>query len=224
MKNSQYRKLLASIDALEGIVADADDEVVVDELTEQAPEEVEVQDVEADADELEEAIKAAEEMIGDDEDIVVGGDEEVENAEDDVDEDIAIAEDVLAPVADDAEVALPDDDDDIVSDEEVKEVLDACDELEDQLGADAVTASEVEPGVEDKIGDEAKGGDPSVSDLPETQIDTATNAEVYPTESEYVARVTARLDKIATALERKGLKRMAFRVDKLSDELENSIR
>ena len=223
MNNSKYRKLLASIDALEGIVAD--DEVVVDELTEQAPEELEVEDVAADADEVEAAIKAAEEMLADDEDIVVGDDEEVEVGEDDVDEDIAIAEDVLAPVAeDDVEVELPDDEE-IVNADEVEEVLAAVDELEEQLGdEEAVTASEVEPGIEDEIGDEAHGGDPSVSELPDTQIDTATDAEVYPTESEYVARVTARLDKIASALERKGLKRMAFRVDKLSDELENSIR
>lgn len=216
MKNSQYRKLLASIDALEDVVTNADDEVVVDELIEQAPEELEVENID-DASELEEAIKAAEEMIGDDEEL---GDEE-----DIVDEDIAIAEDVLAPIADDDdELVLPDDDGDIVSSEEVQEVLDACDELEQQLDADALTASETQPGVEDEIGDEANGGDASVSNLADAEIDTKTDAEVFPTESEYVARVTARLDKIATALERKGLKRMAFRVDKLSDELENSIK
>ena len=216
MKNSQYRKLLASIDALEDVVTNADDEVVVDELIEQAPEELEVENID-DASELEEAIKAAEEMIGDN--------EELEDEEDNVDEDIAIAEDVLAPIADDDdELVLPDDDGDIVSSEEVQEVLDACDELEQQFDADAFTASETQPGVEDEIGDEANGGDSSVSNLADAEIDTKTNAEVFPTESEYVARVTARLDKIATALERKGLKRMAFRVDKLSDELENSIK
>lgn len=213
MNNSKYRKLLASIDELENVVAD--DEIVVDEMTEQAPEELEVEDIETD--DLEAAIKEAEEMIGDDEEIVVGDDEV-----DDIDDDIAVAEDMLAPTADD-EVELPDDEE-IVNAEDVQEVLDACDELEQQLGDDAITASEEEPGVEDEIGDEANGGDSSVSELPDTQIDTATDAEVYPTESQYVAHLTARLDKIATALERKGLKRMAFRVDKLSDELENSVR
>ncbi len=213
MNNSKYRKLLASIDELENVVAD--DEIVVDEMTEQAPEELEVEDIETD--DLEAAIKEAEEMIGDDEEIVVGDDEV-----DDIDDDIAVAEDMLAPTADD-EVELPDDEE-IVNAEDVQEVLDACDELEQQLGDDAITASEEEPGVEDEIGDEANGGDPSVSELPDTQIDTATDSEVYPTESQYVAHLTARLDKIATALERKGLKRMAFRVDKLSDELENSVK
>ena len=213
MNNSKYRKLLASIDELENVVAD--DEIVVDEMTEQAPEELEVEDIETD--DLEAAIKEAEEMIGDDEEIVVGDDEV-----DDIEDDIAVAEDMLAPTADD-EVELPDDEE-IVNAEDVQEVLDACDELEQQLGDDAITASEEEPGVEDEIGDEANGGDPSVSELPDTQIDTATDAEVYPTESQYVAHLTARLDKIATALERKGLTRMAFRVDKLSDELENSVR
>ena len=213
MNNSKYRKLLASIDELENVVAD--DEIVVDEMTEQAPEELEVEDIETD--DLEAAIKEAEEMIGDDEEIVVGDDEV-----DDIEDDIAVAEDMLAPTADD-EVELPDDEE-IVNAEDVQEVLDACDELEQQLGDDAITASEEEPGVEDEIGDEANGGDPSVSELPDTQIDTATDAEVYPTESQYVAHLTAHLDKIATALERKGLTRMAFRVDKLSDELENSVR
>lgn len=213
MNNSKYRKLLASIDELENVVAD--DEIVVDEMTEQAPEELEVEDIETD--DLEAAIKEAEEMIGDDEEIVVGDDEV-----DDIDDDIAVAEDMLAPTADD-EVELPDDEE-IVNAEDVQEVLDACDELEQKLGDDAITASEEEPGIEDEIQDTANGGDPTVSELPETQIDTATDAEVYPTESQYVAHLTARLDKIATALERKGLKKMAFRVDKLSDELENSVK
>ena len=214
-KSSKYRKMLASIEALEDIV-EGDDEIVVDELEEQAPEELEVSDVEAEDDnkEAEDEVKAAEELLAE----LEADDENCET-----DDEIAVAEDILAPVADD-EVELPDDKE-IVDADDVKEVLDACDELEQKLGADeAVTASEAEPGIEDEIEDTANGGDPTLSELPDTQIDTATDAEVYPTESEYVARVTARLDKIASILERKGMKKMAFRVDKLSDELEASVR
>ena len=87
-------------------------------------------------------------------------------------------------------------------------------------------ASEVKPGIEDKIGDEANGGDPSVSALPDTKIDCDTDKEVFGqnTDSAYVAKITARLDRVAAALERRGMKKMAFRVDQLSDKLEASIR
>jgi hypothetical protein len=78
--------------------------------------------------------------------------------------------------------------------------------------------------LEDKIGDEAHGGDPSVSDIVDTKVDVSTDKEVFPTNSEYVARITKRLDRVANILEKRGLKRMAFRVDQLSDKLESSIR
>lgn len=87
-------------------------------------------------------------------------------------------------------------------------------------------ASEVNPGIEDNIGDEANGGDPSVSELPDTKIDCESDKEVFGrnTDSEYVAKITARLDRVAAALEARGMKKMAFRVDQLSDKLEASIR
>ena len=87
-------------------------------------------------------------------------------------------------------------------------------------------ASEAKPGIEDKIGDEANGGDPSVSELPDTKIDCESDKDVFGqnTDSEYVAKITARLDRVASALEARGMKKMAFRVDQLSDKLEASIR
>ena len=87
-------------------------------------------------------------------------------------------------------------------------------------------ASEAMPGIEDKIGDEANGGDPSVSELPDTKIDCESYKDVFGqnTDSEYVAKITARLDRVASALEARGMKKMAFRVDQLSDKLEASIR
>lgn len=87
-------------------------------------------------------------------------------------------------------------------------------------------ASEVMHGIEDEIGDEANGGDPSVSELTDTRIDCKSDKEVFgqSTDSEYVAKITARLDRVAAALEARGMKKMAFRVDQLSDKLEASIR
>lgn len=123
------------------------------------------------------------------------------------------------------------------------EVIADADALEDELDSCATAgeccpecgkepceckkvASEVNPGIEDSIGDEANGGDPSVSELPDTKIDCESDKEVFgrSTDSEYVAKITARLDRVAAALEARGMKKMAFRVDQLSDKLEASIR
>ena len=126
--------------------------------------------------------------------------------------------------------------------EETDNVLAEADELEDQINSCIAgdtcpdcgkekcecgkVASEFAPGIEDEIGDEAHGGDPSVSDIVDNGIDVSTDKEVFGqnTDSEYVAKITARLDRVATALEKRGMKKMAFRVDQLSDRLEASIR
>lgn len=126
--------------------------------------------------------------------------------------------------------------------EETDNVLAEADELEDQINSCIAgdtcpdcgkekcecgkVASEFAPGIEDEIGDEAHGGDPSVSDIVDNDIDVSTDKEVFGqnTDSEYVAKITARLDRVATALEKRGMKKMAFRVDQLSDKLEASIR
>ncbi len=92
--------------------------------------------------------------------------------------------------------------------------------------AEDKTASETKPGIEDKIGDEANGGDPSVSDLPDTKIDCDSDKEVFGqnTDSEYVASIVKRLDIVAAALEKRNMVKMAFRVDQLTDQIEASIR
>ena len=150
----------------------------------------------------------------------------------------ATVEEAPAPVeaCGDTEVS---DDKEIISEEE--EIIAACEELEAKIAAfeaeeeinacgdadveeEVKTASETTPGLEDEIGDEAKGGDPSVSTITDSQVDVSTDKEVFPTNSEYVAKITARLDRVATILEKRGMTRMAFRVDQLSDKLEASIR
>lgn len=80
-------------------------------------------------------------------------------------------------------------------------------------------ASELKPG------DEANGGDPSVSEIVDNDIDAESIRDVVGIEDkEYVAKITARLDRVANALEKRGMKRMAFRVDQLSDRLEASVK
>lgn len=120
---------------------------------------------------------------------------------------------------------LPDDKT-IVSDEQ--KVLDECDEVEasiDKIEKDefkAKSASVENKGIEDEIGDEANGGDQSVSNEVKNDVDTQTDKEVYGqnTSCSYVASITHRLDRVANILEGMGHKRMAFRIDRLSDALE----
>lgn len=168
------------------------------------------------------------------------------------DEVIAAAEELLADaeLPDEQKIVGDHDVQDILKDaDELEDELDRheviadADALEDELDSCATAgeccpecgkepceckkvASEVNPGIEDSIGDEANGGDPSVSELPDTKIDCESDKEVFGrnTDSEYVAKITARLDRVAAALEARGMKKMAFRVDQLSDKLEASIR
>ena len=82
--------------------------------------------------------------------------------------------------------------------EEEKETVDvpvpsveACDECNDEkpVVEENKTASEKEPGIEDEIGDETDGGDPSVSKLVKSDVDVSTDKEVFPTNSKYVAKL-----------------------------------
>lgn len=206
-RKARLLKLIRSFDEAETNPVISDD-IELEETDEQIPEELEADDLdvvdteeEADADEFE-------------------GEDELEDLEDGEDleanEFEETEEDETFDVADDEEealVELPEDEDDdtILSDDE--EDLSFLDDEED-----SVTASEVE------IGDEAHGGDPSVSEITDSDVDVNTDAEVFPTDSEYVARITAKLDKVANYLEKTGKKRMAYRLDVLSDKLEKSVR
>ena len=179
------------------------DDVKVDDVK---VDDVKVDDVEVETEtetETEQLIKEAQEIM----EACEGQDEaaEVLKACNELEQQINASSDVVAP-----------DDKEIISEEQ--EVLNACAELEAKI------ASEFAPGIEDEIGDEAKGGDPSVSTITDSKVDVSTDKEVFPTNSEYVAKITARLDRVANILEKRGMKRMAFRVDQLSDKLEASIR
>lgn len=224
------------IQALDDADAVFGEDVELDSLDEQIPEELETDELEtideaetddsfdvAD-DELTDEIPEEEDELEDDltadEDDSVADDEELVDGEDEIDED-EIGEDP---------VELPDDQDDdaILSDDE--EINDEGDEDgEDDLAfldeEETTTASEVAPGIEDEIGDEVHGGDPSTSEVAPggDEVETSTDAEVFPTESEYVSSIVKRLDRVANYLEKKGQKRMAYRIDMLSDKLEASL-
>jgi len=185
--------LLNVIQALDETDAIADESIELDTLDEAIPEELGTEDLEPVAEETEET-----------------------PAEDSFE----VAED---------ELTLPDDKDEdaIVGDDEADDLTFLDDEEETPVLDDeeAVTASEEAPGVEDEITDTANGGDPTVSEVAPggDDVDVQTDGEVFPTDSEYVAKITARLDRVADILEKRGMKRMAFRIDRLSDQLESSL-
>lgn len=116
---------------------------------------------------------------------------------------------------------LPDNEDIVNENASVKAEIE---EVEKQIACKE--ASSKKAGIEDQIGDQAHGGDASVSELPKTKIDCDTDKEVFGqnTDCKYVASVTAKLDRVAAALEKRGLKKMAFRIDQLSDRLEASVK
>lgn len=211
---------------------EAEDIIAIEALEEQLADELEMEDVEkADGSEEKELIAEAEEILK------AFEEEEAEEAPAaPAPAPVEEAEEAPAVEAEgDADTEVPDDKE-ILSEEE--EIIAACEELEAKIAVfeaaeeinacgdteEVKTASETTPGIEDEIGDEAKGGDPSVSTITDSKVDVSTDKEVFPTNSEYVAKITARLDRVANILEKRGMKRMAFRVDQLSDKLEASIR
>jgi len=104
-----------------------------------------------------------------------------------------------------------------------------ADELDETMtdDLDEITASEEVPGVEDTIEDTAEGGDATVQEVVPSaapaSAEVESDAAVFPTESSYVQAniLTRRLDRIANELEAAGHKKLAFRVDKIADYIEN---
>ena len=183
------------------------------------------------------------------EDSDVVSDEVVEM--DEIEENIPETTEELAPVANEEGLPEDQDDDTIISDEELEEILsslddgeEACDEVEadedlescDEFEADddefacdeEKVASETEAGIEDEITDTMGGGEPTVSEVApggeEAKEEVQETSEVYPTESAYVASLVRKFDRIANQLEKKGMKRLAYRLDKISDSLEASYK
>lgn len=214
-RNLKKRKasLVKVIRALDDADAVFGEDVELDSLDEQIPEELDSEDLAP--------MNADDELLEDETDFEVADDEvdgDVMELPEDKDDDTILSDED----EDDEIVSEEDDNYEIVSDEDDDD-LSFLDEVEED---ENTTASEVAPGVEDDMGDEANGGDPSVSKIVPggKDVDVSTDSEVFPTESEYVARIVSRLDRVANYLEKKGEKRMAYRIDLLSDKLEASIK
>ena len=91
----------------------------------------------------------------------------------------------------------------------------------DDKGEDDVlgcrNASIEQPGIEDTIGDQANGGDPSLSVVvPGDDEDKIDKKE----QEQAIKEITARIDRLADYCERSGHKRLAFKLDVISDKLE----
>lgn len=111
------------------------------------------------------------------------------------------------------------------ADEIEETMLEADEDLEDVLG-DGVEASESVPGVEDSIVDTGEGGQPTVQTVVDqgdkVESELPADSEVFPTSEPKVAKrmIVQRLDRVANVLERNGEKKLAFRIDQISDYLE----
>lgn len=105
---------------------------------------------------------------------------------------------------------------------EASEILASCDEVERRIVAAERRASTVRKGIEDRIGDQTHGGQPSTRELAKSKPAVGTRNGVFGTNSrsQYVASITKRLDRVADILEKQGKKRMAFRIDRLADAIE----
>lgn len=216
-KSFEERKIATSIESLEKqlnaeLAAEEEQTAlqVQDEADDLLDSDDELDDSELDDDFDDEVIKIQEE--DDEEEIPVDSDDaDEEESEED---------------ASDDEENLNDEIEEVEEEVEKQEIVTACREVQASISFAERRASEERKGIEDEIGDEANGGDPSVSQIAPggDDVDVSTDKEVFPTNSEFVAKITSRLDRVATELEKRGMKRMAFRVDQLSDKIESSIR
>ena len=206
MANYKRRRsaLLNVIQGLEDSDVVSDDVVEMDEIEETIPETAE-DDLNLDADD-DLGIESEDLLPEDKDDEAIVGDEE--------------------QVAEETEEAC-DEKEQVFSDEELEQVMEALDD-DDECQNCEVTASETESGIEDEITDTVGGGDPTTSEVApggeEAKSEVQTDAEVYPTESAYVASLVRKFDRIADELEKKGMKRLAYRLDKLSDRLEKQYK
>jgi len=155
-----------------------------------------------------------------------------------MDEDLAVVEEDVAgvPVSVDElvvePVALMDDEamqDEELELDEVGQDDDVMDEmtLEDVEPEAGCMASESKPGVEDEINQDYLDDVLKLRDTPESIVTAPSMLDVARTSSnEYVARVktaTARLDRVADYLEKQGQRKLALRIDTISDALDARI-
>jgi len=122
-------------------------------------------------------------------------------------------------------------------DEDLDEIEECCDEPgmdmdEPETASDDRAASEKKPGIEDEITQDYLSEMEDVAHGEElaTQPDTnaaARNTTPKSAAKEYVARLWSarqRLDRVANYLEKSGRRKLAFRIDKVSDSIDARIK
>ena len=123
----------------------------------------------------------------------------------------------------------------LYSEADYEEYLDSNldEELDDIEGdetaeEDIAIGSEVNPGIEDTVGNEASGGDPSLSIDPIADgYGDDAQAEALDMDKDvvvaHVKSLIARLDRVAAKYEQAGNIRMAYKVDKAAEKLEDEF-
>lgn len=107
------------------------------------------------------------------------------------------------PVVNISEIIKGADDDGNIKLSSIKALVELPDDKKDDDIVSCKTASLEKPGIEDKIGDEAGGGDPSVSEL---------------------KSIIGSLDEFAQDMESKGNKRLAYRIDRVTNQLDFELK
>lgn len=210
MGNYKRRRsaLLSIIEGLEETDLVSNDIVELDEVEESIPEDLDSEFTES----CDDLYAEDDYMLPEDED------DETIISEDDFEDYLASQETQFEFADDDEDLDDEEEDDDFDDDDEEDEDLSY---LEDET----VTASQELAGVEDMIQDTANGGDPTTSEIApggnEAKNQVSTDSEVYPTNSEYIAKIVRKFDRMANELQKMGMNKLAFRLDKLSDQLEN---
>lgn len=108
--------------------------------------------------------------------------------------------------------------------EELDKDIAACEKM--IAKAEEVKTSSVSDknGIEEEIGNEAAGEDPSVSTITKSDADCEKLSDVAGGNCEFVAKsITKRLDRCAEVCEKRGLTKLAFAIDKMSDEIEKTF-
>lgn len=148
-------------------------------------------------------------------------------------EDEKVEEEVKAADEDEEEVKASDEDEEVIeaSDDEDELLAAEIEEMDKMLAGDdedeeEVEASEETPGIEDEISDTndqvSVVFDPNAPG--EQPIDVAKTASSKKRYASIIKEATARLDRVASYLEKSGKKQLAYRLDKVSDALEAKLK
>lgn len=221
IKNNDNSSLMSQIKALEeqvsdGIEADqnddamnnnpleADDDLMADDMDLEADEDMEI--TASDEDEEVTAGDEDAELTADDDMEVTAADEDEEVTADD-DMDVEADEEEVAPVS--ASKKAADEDEEVTADDEGLDLDSVISGIEEQI-------SDTNDQVIEEVKPESKGGQPG--DV------VARKRAAKMKYASIIKQATARLDRVASYLEKHGKKSLAFRIDRVSDALEAKLK